>query len=539
MIDGMLIAGFKGFPYEWNYLPIRPITLLFGQNGAGKSSLLQAMAWMNHIQNGGNFDANQLSMTGTHVKLGGYNQFSNRTDPFGISCGQFPNGQTIGLGWGFRFADPFPAPGPAEGICLLDQDPQPMPFQWGLSYEFYETAGICNVRIYCGPLTLCWDTSNMDEVSDSFSFSGFVVNENVSPMTVKSVVGYLRATSGRKEQPESWTEEWCEEFLAFIHLQLTKSRFSLDGVSPRLEMPKIILGKGARLAKTFLRDLQVAVDQMATDVRTFLGGMRYLGPWRHIPNLKKLPKIGAPSVHEELRLWRNVLEDEEILIGLNEWITKLDSNLRVVVQKNKLVLCLAPSNEEISPENTGVGISQLVPIIVAALSRNSQTWLVEQPELHLHPKAQALLGDMFIQATVPTLSPHHFFIVETHSEHLILRLLRRVRETCQLFMKNNYPLHPEELSVVYVGRIAELDSKTYEETMARGENPFPEDGILDTKEELDIAKRDAVRNSRITAIPVTSQGDFEIKWPGGFFEERLDEMFSDNELERWFKKPSP
>jgi hypothetical protein len=46
-------------------------------------------------------------------------------------------------------------------------------------------------------------------------------------------------------------------------------------------------------------------------------------------------------------------------------------------------------------------------------------------------------------------------------------------------------------------------------------------------------RKNLVGATRITNIPVTPGGDFEIKWPGGFFEERLDELFSEDERNSW------
>ncbi len=69
--------------------------------------------------------------------------------------------------------------------------------------------------------------------------------------------------------------------------------------------------------------------------------------------------------------------------------------------------------------HVGVGVSQVLPILVASLLAEPDTTLVfEQPELHLHPKVQTLLADFFLSLTVLGKQ----CIVETHSEYLINRL---------------------------------------------------------------------------------------------------------------------
>ena len=69
--------------------------------------------------------------------------------------------------------------------------------------------------------------------------------------------------------------------------------------------------------------------------------------------------------------------------------------------------------------HVGVGVSQVLPILVAGLLADHDTILVfEQPELHLHPKVQALLADFFLSLSIMGKQ----CIVETHSEHIINRL---------------------------------------------------------------------------------------------------------------------
>jgi hypothetical protein len=100
------------------------------------------------------------------------------------------------------------------------------------------------------------------------------------------------------------------------------------------------------------------------------------------------------------------------------------------------------------PQDVGVGISQVLPVIVVALHSNSGIVAIEQPELHIHPAFQVALGDLFISQVK---EQNVCFLLETHSEHLLLRMLRRIRETSE----NSLPpdvdgLTPEQLSICYV-----------------------------------------------------------------------------------------
>lgn len=84
------------------------------------------------------------------------------------------------------------------------------------------------------------------------------------------------------------------------------------------------------------------------------------------------------------------------------------------------------TKKDLDLTNVGVGVSQVLPILVMSLvSEPGAVLLFEQPELHLHPKVQSILADFFL-AIIKT---GRQCIVETHSEYLINRLRLRVSES--------------------------------------------------------------------------------------------------------------
>ena len=81
--------------------------------------------------------------------------------------------------------------------------------------------------------------------------------------------------------------------------------------------------------------------------------------------------------------------------------------------------------KEYNVSNVGFGVSQVLPIIVSGLTENDgETLLLEQPEIHLHPAAQMNMADFLLSMAVNGKCA----IVETHSDHIINRVVRRIME---------------------------------------------------------------------------------------------------------------
>ena len=116
------------------------------------------------------------------------------------------------------------------------------------------------------------------------------------------------------------------------------------------------------------------------------------------------------------------------LIGdVNRWLEKMGYVLEWDVLKGGMahLMLKDKSGIQINLKDVGFGISQLLPVLIQGyVAGEEQIILMEQPEIHLHPRAQADLGDLFIALAEQKKS----LIVETHSEHLMLRLRRRIAE---------------------------------------------------------------------------------------------------------------
>src|SRR5690606_26485450 len=91
-----------------------------------------------------------------------------------------------------------------------------------------------------------------------------------------------------------------------------------------------------------------------------------------------------------------------------------------------------PKSPEVKLTDVGFGVSQVLPVIVECLYVPRRSIVIfEQPEIHLHPSVQADLADLFVDAirAEEDGKPRECqFIIESHSEHFLRRLQRRIAE---------------------------------------------------------------------------------------------------------------
>ena len=214
-----------------------------------------------------------------------------------------------------------------------------------------------------------------------------------------------------------------------------------------------------------------------------LDGMRHLGPVRDIrPSDSNTWTMGQAA-------WATLKQDPQLLKKTNRCMKKLALGYtfkRSEDRKHKIQLYDETHKIYLHPLDVGFGISQVIPVVVGVLDDTSQIFAVEQPELHLHPAAQVALGDLFIDGIK---NSNRTMLIETHSEHLLLRIMRRMRETFEdRIEENRFPVTPDDIAVLFVEW---HDSQTI-----------------------------------IREMPVNERGELVKAWPGGFFEEDIEEVFA-------------
>ena len=102
---------------------------------------------------------------------------------------------------------------------------------------------------------------------------------------------------------------------------------------------------------------------------------------------------------------------------------------------------------DVTLPDVGFGVSQVLPVIVQCFyAQPHTTVLLEQPEIHLHPSVQMTLADLFIEAIQSREDGQDRsiqLIVESHSEHFLRRLQRRVAEQA---------IEPDQVALYFCGR---------------------------------------------------------------------------------------
>lgn len=147
----------------------------------------------------------------------------------------------------------------------------------------------------------------------------------------------------------------------------------------------------------------------------------------------------------------NAIESQSLLFATIAWLKYIGVSKDISVSEmGKIGLTINTNvygDKEVDLLNVGVGVSQVLPLIVMGLASSiNSTLILEQPELHLHPFVQSRLADFF--ATLGASGKQ--VIAETHSEHLIQRMRYLVAKDF---------LDPEiDLNIYYTQRNNELET---------------------------------------------------------------------------------
>lgn len=564
-ITSLALRNFKAIGPSEQRVEFRPITLLFGPNSAGKSTVVQALHYLSEVLARNNCDPGTTQFGGK-LNLGGFRNLVHLQDPdtlVELSLGLLL-GDTLLPSYGgddedvpvllgevlrSRFVFDLSQVGRIEvrlGVSWSQQLNTAYVSSYSVVVDGHLFATIttkpdqkqivlsqlnCFHPIFNVPLSQDEEEARsvgdaLQELVEEFASvpSGTLKNAIMAPMLLRS---------GRGAMPE---------FGRSLPLSPANDVLDVEGSDPNQRMTEaerkaaetreVERAEAARrfdILTSYLSRVIVGAGELARDcLQQFL----YLGPLREIPGRHYTPELspGLARWSSGLGAWDQLYNEGERLVEkVNAWLAddrRLDAGyevhyteykplpidsplmvalqngseqleeadwiqeqLRVIPTRRQVTLRDQRTNIDLHPEDLGTGISQVLPVLVAALGHNKNIVAIEQPELHVHPKFQVALGELFIHATKDEgIAPNTVFILETHSEYMMLRFLRRLYETANDELEPDaHSLTPDDIGVYYV-------------------NP-------------------AGDSTEITHLRLTEEGEFLDRWPNGFFPERKKELF--------------
>ena len=169
----------------------------------------------------------------------------------------------------------------------------------------------------------------------------------------------------------------------------------------------------------------------------------------------------------------------DLLTQTGEWLSRiLDNDVKIFVENegNVRIITLLfqiGKHKELRPTNVGFGYTYILPIIVSGLiAKEHETLIVENPEAHLHPKAQHEL--VLFLAKVANTGVQVF--IESHSEHILNSL--------RILLKDNKLVNREDVSILFFQNDNENQVTKIELDEAGLINNWPKDFFDQTENDL-------------------------------------------------------
>lgn len=528
-LSKLSIQNFKAFG-EMVDVPIRPITLIFGENSAGKSSILHSLLFLQQMKYQPPSDIANISFTkagGNSVDLGGiphlkHNHTSQHSLRFTIEV--HVASDTISIDIQFSSANTI------ESI------------NYSINQHYLYSLHSFTTNI--NRMELQYKIAGLSAHTISYLASLKSFNEFLNPESPLSQ-SIVNPSISEIIHAQTW-EHYCAfvldyivnhnviiESLQCVHqhhmfaadilyksIKNTATQFSLSpsftyGSANSHMRTSQIDSSATRAFEIIITWLFEYIDYITKYAFNQISSIDYTGPIRIIPsrnfdvvdNLQKDDSTGMSawdelSIHNYTRTrvnhWLEVFGTSKQII-LEQFINLAHIHQIISLSSSKSITNLLDSlpkkqtlrfhdpvkNINLSHRDLGVGISQVIPVIVNCVANTEIPVLIEQPELHLHPRLQGDLADLFIETAIKG-DQLNTYVIETHSEHIIRRIMRRIREDRNKGT-DEVRITKDDVAILYV---------------APGPN-----------------------GSTVTHLRLDDEGDLIDEWPNGFFEESFrDDM---------------
>ncbi|MEE3349645.1 MAG: AAA family ATPase [Candidatus Gastranaerophilaceae bacterium] len=391
------LENFKGFAKkdnrEENFIKLRPITLIYGPNSYGKSSILQSLLLLNQtVKEGKDFNNINLLANGDTVKMGEFKYLINKND--------------------------------------IDKE---LRIEISLPYNHYFN------NVNDGKKQ---DTSILTKLFIAYCFSLYKKQVILSKVDISAIlIDYYEPDNTTESQKkliytlEPVNPGQDNKFKITRHFNNSDEVFLGDDLQKQ-EVEKI----------SFFRFEEFLYEDLFKQIEETINNLIYVSSFRTQPERYYVPENNRRIyVGKNGEYTAEILGyDKKVSKYVDEWLKEI-AGYNLVINKDDVVNSVNLNDKRTKVENInlldlGSGIAQVLPIITQAFKSENETILVEEPEIHLHPKAQAELGEMFAKAAK---TKGNTFIIETHSENLLLRLEKLIRKG---------ELSKDDVSVIYVDK---------------------------------------------------------------------------------------
>lgn len=530
MITSFSIGNFKAFA-EKQSIPLKPITLIYGANSSGKSSIIHSLMFAQHAQSTGDFDLYNSSKGGDSIDFGGFQQITHKHDLSNIIELSFNVSPDKGRGLSSSVGISIGIPTDDNGKRLSRSIPEALRFDimqgdkvvlkiskrkddlYGIDYinpNFQKNPISHQITINGQPINFKTTEDDLIAVTKECRLK----QHGILPRPIDTATQLLQKIYSVQKVPTKKSE--------LTALTLNAANFALFNQVASIMQP--IESEISRFLNTicYLGPLRSypprhLVFSKYNDPNWYAGGgyawdiirkqqhvRDKINYWLENPNRLQTPyklilhdlvsvsQLESALYHELVSLISTENYDngnhQTMVIHDVEVLAKqlMDNILRSNIDvSHELVMIDQRSGTYVSHRDIGVGVSQVLPVLGYSYAYKNTLISIEQPELHLHPAIQADLGDVFIESALG--DNKNRMLIETHSEHILMRIMRRIRETNTVGSKNvQFPVTNEDVLVLFVQPVGD--------------------------------------RSIVRELKLNSNGEFLKPWPKGFFSEFIQDI---------------
>ncbi len=464
MLTAVHVGNFKSYgmiddlPYT---VSLAPLTLLYGPNSAGKSTLLQALLALKQSLEAGRQKSSEspLLLAGPLVNLGSFRDVIYNHDI---------DGQTLWIGVDYDLLTGFDVIVSGAAVYGFQADHTSIPrvaycelrdgdrtvllrrpsLSLGSQFEDEEVLEPIeeNLQEYLdivneectAKFPLTESSGSIEGAAHSTVPEHFIPLVRINGLQVGGIAGF-RLPSG-----------------SIVHL----IRGHIGGPEPKPEDLDWIRSTTAwRTAQAS----EIVANSWNNATVSALSAVRHLGPSRVIPPDIPVPLGGrVEGVGPNGEQLADFLASDE---GQGVCKTSNDALERLRIPYQITLTSYSPSVEtafyrhagygslalrdlqgnDLKVADVGFGIVHALPIVVECCRSEPGIVLIQQPETHLHPALQTDMGELFLEAALrrPMESGRHQFIIETHSENILLRMQEAVI---------NRRIDPDHVGVIFIGK---------------------------------------------------------------------------------------